>query len=102
MMKAEALTTLEHCKQIFIKRVHSAIADYAQYGMELVKLETAVEKQDWSKAKTEILKSLAGCPGCDLEIVNSDGDLARNLRYMLAQCELLIKNRNLTEKIHAI
>ena len=102
MTKTEALSTLANCEQVFIRRIRSAIADYAQYGLTMARLENAIKKHDWARARTEVLKSLAGCPGCDLAIVNPDGDLARNLRYILRYCELLVKNRELTEKVNAI
>ena len=102
MTKKEGLDKLRQARKIFIDRLRSAIADYSQYGMELRKVEAAIKAEDWKRAKTEVWKCLSGRPGCDLEIVNPDGDMAMILYRMNVDLCNLIKNDSLTESVEAV
>ena len=102
MTKKDALEKLEHARQIFIGRLRSSIADYAQYGMTLRKTEAAIANENWKQAVTEIWKCLSRQPGCDLEIVNPDGDMAMILYRLDVDLQNLIRNDSVIARVNAV
>lgn len=102
MTKSEGLRKLASCAAEFERHIQFCICEYAQYGLTLDRVEAAIQNKNWTQTKTEILKCLAGCPGCDLAVVNYNGELYQLLTSMLQDCENLIKNTMLVRKIMAM